>query len=78
MLMNRTRCAASAAVAALIATALEPTIATLHQTDALTSLQEVIRQNWSVDKYPELFCFGLLATCDIAQLKTLVGPARLK
>jgi hypothetical protein len=65
-------------VAALIATALEPTITTLHQTDALPSLHEVIRQNWSVDKYPELFCFGLLAACDIPQLKTLVGPARLK
>ncbi len=66
-------------LAALLATALEPTaIATLHQTDALPSLHEVIRQNWSVDQYPELFCFGLLAACDIPQLKTLVGPARLK
>jgi hypothetical protein len=65
-------------VAALIATALEPTIATLHQTDALPSLHEVIRQNWSVDKYPELFCFGLLEHFDISPLKTLVGPARLK
>lgn len=65
-------------VAALIATALEPTIATLHQTDALSSLHEVIRQNWSVDQKPELFCFGLLEHFDISPLKTLVGPARLK
>ena len=64
-------------VAALIATALEPTIATLHQTDALPSLHEVIRQNGSVDQKPELFCFGLLAACDIPQLKTLVGPGRM-
>lgn len=64
-------------LAALVATALEPTIATLHQTDALPSLHEVIRQNWSVDKFPELFCFGLLAHTDIPQLKTLIGPARL-
>ena len=66
-------------VAALIATALEPTaIATLHQIDALPSLHEVIRQNWSVDKYPELFCFGLLAHFDVPQLRTLAGSARLK
>jgi hypothetical protein len=52
-------------------------INTLHQTDALTSLHEVIRQNWSVDKYPELFCFGLLEHVDIPQLKTLVGPGRM-
>ena len=65
-------------LAALIATALEQTaIKTLHQTETLTSLQDVIRQNWSVDKYPELFCFGLLAACDIPQLKTLVGPGRM-
>ncbi|PHX70279.1 MAG: hypothetical protein CK548_09825, partial [Opitutia bacterium] len=65
-------------LAALIATALEQTaINPLHQTDALTSLQEVIRQNWSVDKYPELFCFGLLEHVDIPQLKALVGPARM-
>jgi dienelactone hydrolase len=66
-------------LAALLATALEPTaIATLHQTDALSSLHEVIRQNWSVDKYPELFCFGLLAHFDVPQLHALVGPTRLK
>ena len=66
-------------VAALIATALEPAaIARLHQTDALPSLHEVIRQNWSVDQKPELFCFGLLEHFDVPQLKTLAGPARLK
>ena len=64
-------------VAALIATALEQTaINTLHQTDALTSLQEVIRQNWSVDKYPELFCFGLLEHFDISNIQSLVVPQR--
>jgi hypothetical protein len=66
-------------LAALVATALEPTaIATLHQTDALPSLHEVIRQNWSVDQKPELFCFGLLEHFDVPQLQTLVGSARLK
>jgi hypothetical protein len=62
-------------LAALLATALEPTaITTLHQTDALPSLHEVIRQNWSVDKYPELFCFGLLAHFDIPQLRASSEP----
>jgi hypothetical protein len=66
-------------LAALVATALEPTaITTLHQTDALPSLHEVIRQNWSVDQKPELFCFGLLEHFDVPQLQTLVGSARLK
>ncbi len=65
-------------LAALVATALEPAIATLHQTDALPSLHEVIRQNWSVDQKPELFCFGLLEHFDIPQLRSLAGPARLK
>ncbi len=65
-------------LAALIATALEPAaLNTLHQTDVLPSLREVIRQNWSVDKTPELFCFGLLEHFDIPQLKSLVGPARM-
>ena len=64
-------------LAALIAAALEPTaISALHQTDALPSLHEVIRQNWSVDQKPELFCFGLLESLDIPQLKSLVSPAR--
>ena len=63
-------------LAALIATALEPTIATLHQTAPLPSLREVIRQNWSVDQKPELFCFGLLESFDVTQLKSLVSPAR--
>ena len=66
-------------LAALIATALEPTaIGSLDQTDALPSLHEVIRQNWSVDQYPELFCFGLLEHLDVPQLRTLVGSTRLK
>ncbi|MBL9189710.1 MAG: acetylxylan esterase [Opitutaceae bacterium] len=61
-------------LAALVATALEPrAIATLRQTDALPSLHEILRQNWTVDKYPELFCFGLLESFDVPQLRALAG-----
>ncbi len=66
-------------LAALVAAALEPrAIGRLHQTDALASLHEILRQDWSVDQKPELFCFGLLESFDVPQLHALVGAARLK
>ena len=49
----------------------------MKQTDPLPSLHEVIRNNWSVDQKPELFCFGLLEAFDIPQLKNLIGKERL-
>ncbi len=65
-------------LAALVAAALEPrAIGRLQQTAALTSLHDILRQDWTVDQKPELFCFGLLAAFDIPQLKTLVGVSRL-
>lgn len=61
-------------LAALVATALETrAISSLKQTDALPSLHEVLRENWTVDKYPELFCFGLLESFDVPQLRALAG-----
>ena len=66
-------------VFALIAAALDPrAIGRLQQTDALASLHEILRQDWTVDQKPELFCFGLLESFEIPQLKTLVGLARLE
>ncbi len=66
-------------LAALVATALEPrAIGTLRQTDALASLHDVLKANDSVDKRPELFCFGLLEYFDVPQLQNLVGTARMK
>jgi hypothetical protein len=41
---------------------------------ALRSLHEIIQNNWSVDEYPELFCFGLLQHCDIDDLVELAKP----
>lgn len=37
--------------------------------NGLTSLHQVIEKNYSVDKKPELFCFGLLSTVDIPELE---------
>ncbi len=60
-------------LAALVAAALEPrAIGSLRQTDALSSLHEVLRQDWTVDKFPELFCFGLLESFDVPALRTLI------
>jgi hypothetical protein len=49
---------------------------TLH--GSLGSLKEVIEQGGQVDKTPEQFCFGLLATADIAQLAALVAPREVR
>jgi hypothetical protein len=38
------------------------------------SLKEIIEQSGSVDKTPELFCFGLLEKFDIVHLAALVAP----
>jgi hypothetical protein len=59
---------------ALIAAALEPeAISGVETTGAMNSLKEVIENNSSVDKTPELFCFGLLEHFDIPQLRAMAG-----
>jgi hypothetical protein len=45
---------------------------------SLGSLKEVIEQGGQVDKTPEQFCFGLLATADIAQMAALVAPREVR
>ena len=45
---------------------------------SLGSLREVIEQGGQVDKTPEQFCFGLLATADIAQMAALVVPREVR
>jgi hypothetical protein len=44
----------------------------LHE--SLGSLREIIENNWSVEKYPELFCFGLFQHFDIDDLIELARP----
>ena len=57
---------------ALIAAALQPeSISSVELTGAMSSLKEVVDNNGSVDKTPELFCFGLLEHFDVPQLKAL-------
>ena len=59
---------------ALIAAALEPrAIAKIEMAQPLASLREVIESNWMADEKPELFCFGLLETFDMPQLRQLAG-----
>ena len=68
------------ALAALVAAATgdndeRPQQLELH--DSLGSLREIIENNWSVDEYPELFCFGLLQHCDIDDLIELAKPCEV-
>lgn len=60
---------------ALMASALEAKAVdelSLHRSFA--SLQQILEQNLSTDRTPELFCFGLLEAFDIRQMAALVAP----
>ena len=64
--------------AALVGAALRPqSISALELVDALPSLKTSIEKNWNVRQAPELFCYGLLAEFDIAQIRALVGEHRI-
>jgi hypothetical protein len=66
-------------VVALLAAALEPkAIGRLDLVDPLGSLKQVIEENRTVDKSPELFCFGLLERFDIKDIAALVAPRPIK
>jgi hypothetical protein len=56
----------------------EQTIDGVTLSGSLGSLKEVIEQGGQVDKIPEQFCFGLLATADIAQMAALVAPREVR
>jgi len=62
-------------VVALTAAALEPdAIAGLELHDPLGSLKPLVEQGRDFAYAPELFCFGLLESFDVAQLAALVAP----
>jgi hypothetical protein len=64
-----------ASVVALAAAALEPqAIAGLQLQQPMESLKELIEKTVSVDKMPELFCFGLLGDFDMKELLALAAP----
>jgi dienelactone hydrolase len=55
-----------------VARALDPRAITRVQTHgALSSFKEVLEKNMAVNQAPELFCFGLLESFDIAQIKAI-------
>jgi hypothetical protein len=59
----------------LVATAMEEqAIDGVELHDGLSSLKEVVEQNWGVNQKPEFFCFGLLEAFDIKQLVALAAP----
>ncbi|MFN7919343.1 MAG: acetylxylan esterase [Bryobacteraceae bacterium] len=60
---------------ALIAAALEKqSIKALAMTDSMASLKEIVEKDWTVDKYPEMFCFGLYEAFDIPLIEAMVKP----
>jgi dienelactone hydrolase len=64
---------------ALVAAGLEEkAIGQVELYEMLGSLKEVIEQNWQVEQYPEMFCFGLLEAFDIKHLGALVAPRSIR
>ncbi|MBM3811301.1 MAG: hypothetical protein FJW20_06660 [Acidimicrobiia bacterium] len=63
---------------ALVAAALEDkaiTSVTLEQ--PFGSLKEILEKDLSAQQTPELFCFGLLESFDVPQLKALIAPRKV-
>jgi hypothetical protein len=61
---------------ALVAAAMEQQpIGELKPTQQIESLHDIIKNNWTILEYPELFCFGLLESFDVPQLKALAASA---
>ncbi len=59
-------------LAARIAAGCRPTLfknVSVHR--ELESLKQVIKENWSAERCPEMFCFGVLEAFDIPQIKAL-------
>lgn len=59
---------------ALVAAAMEPrAVGKVETAQGIENLQEVIKNNWTVNDKPEMFCFGLLESFDVARLKELAA-----
>ncbi|MFN7935966.1 MAG: acetylxylan esterase [Bryobacteraceae bacterium] len=57
---------------AIVAAGLEPTVISATQAHgSIKSLKQVIEEDLGADKWPEVFCFGLLEKFDIPQLARL-------
>lgn len=63
----------------LVATASdEKAISGVSLHGSFKSLKQIMEENLTVDKAPELFCFGLLEAFDIPQIARLVAPRAAK
>lgn len=63
-------------LAALVAKALEPhTMGELKPTEHIEDLHGILRNNWTVQDKPEMFCFGLLEHFNVRELKALAASA---
>ncbi|MFP6901178.1 MAG: hypothetical protein VCA36_09555, partial [Opitutales bacterium] len=63
---------------ALIATILEKNaISSLEAHGSFKSLKEILNNNWGANKYPELFCFGLLEYFDVPRFVDLAQPRKV-
>ena len=61
-------------IVALTAAAMEPhSFGSMQSAQQIESLHSVLLNNWTVSDKPELFCFGLLESFDVPQLKALAG-----
>lgn len=66
-------------VGATVAAALAPeAIQGLHVEGGFDSLRQVLNEDLSVDKTPELFCFGLLETCDLPVIRRAIPSLAVK
>ena len=62
---------------ALVAKALEPDASgTLKPAQHIEDLHGILRNNWSVQDKPEMFCFGLLEHFNVPRLRVLAGQPR--
>jgi hypothetical protein len=65
-------------MAALVAAALEvDAINDVELTGSLASLTQLIEQDKTVEEFPELFAFGLLAEFDVPSIAALIAPRRV-
>lgn len=62
---------------ALVAKALEPDASgALKPAQHIEDLHGILRNNWSVQDKPEMFCFGLLEHFNVPRLRVLAGQPR--
>jgi hypothetical protein len=64
----------SSLLALIAADLAEKAVGRVELHGAYGSLKEIIEQNATVDKTPELFCFGLLEGFDVKHLTALAAP----